>query len=124
MEFDTKFYEIEKICEIHVTGKVIRPKDSIVIQELARDIEEKQGYQRFLIDMTQTEIISGIMDTYETAVVPLDSDKKQVNQRIALLYADEISDHKYMESVSLKRGYKLRIFYKMDEAFEWLRNYK
>ena len=122
MEVITNFDEIERICKGQVTGRYVRPKDSMLLQELARDIEKEKGYQRFLFDMTQAEIISGIMDSYEAATVPLDMDHTQVNQKIAVLYAKELPDQKYITTVATKKGYQVRSFYNMDGVVEWLRS--
>ena len=121
MEFTTGFDETDKICTVYVTGRYKRPKDSITLQELARCIEKKQGYKRFLFDLTETTIISEVIDTYEAGTVPLDSDQKQLNQGIALIYANKTDDHKYLEKVASRRGYQVKVFNKKDEAVEWLR---
>ena len=77
MEYTTEFDEAEGICTVHVTGRLKRPEDSLILQQLARDMGDKQGCQRFLFDMTQAEIIASKLDTFKTGTVPLDSDHKQ-----------------------------------------------
>ena len=120
MEYTIEFDEAKEICTIHVAGRHKRPEDSLMLQKLARDIGDERGYQRFLFDMTQAEIIARTMETYATGTVPADTDRKQVRQRIALVYVGDLSDQKFMETVAVNRGYQIRVFDKMDDALEWL----
>jgi len=121
MEYTTEFDEANEIYMVRVTGRHKRPEDSLVLQQLAQKVGDEQECQRFLFDMTQAEIIGGTMDTFETGTVPVDPNHKQARQRIALVYAGNLSEHKFMENVAVNRGYQLRVFDRMDEALEWLR---
>ena len=121
MEYTTEFDEASGICIVRVTGVHRRPDDSIVLQQFAREFGKDRGCFRFLFDMTQAEIIGGFMDTFDTATVPTDPDRKQTEQRIALVYSGDLSDHKFMEVVALSRGYRLRVFDQIDRAIEWLK---
>lgn len=120
MEYTIEFDDVKKICTVRVTGRHERPGDSILLQQLARNIGEERDYQRFLFDMTQAEILGTTMDTFKTGTVPADPDHKQTRQRIALLYTRNLADHKFMENVAVNRGYKLAVFDEMDRALEWL----
>ena len=121
MEYTTEFDEVNNICIVHVTGEHRRPRDSLVLQQLARDIGDTRGCQRFLFDMTQAHIISEDMDTYEVGTVPVDPDRRQQQQKVALLYSGDITEHKFLETIAVNRGYTLRVFDRMSEATEWLR---
>jgi hypothetical protein len=121
MEYTTEFDEAKEICTVRVKGRHKRPEDSLVLQQLARDIGDEQGYQRFLFDMTQAEIITGTMDTFKTGTVPVDSDHKQKRQKIALVYAGDLNEQEFMATVAVNRGYQLRVFDTMDKALKWLR---
>lgn len=120
MEYATEFDEAKGICTIHVTGRHKRPEDSRTLQQLQGDITDKQGYQRFLVDMTQAEIIANTMDTFDTGTVSVDPDGKQRRQKIALLYAGNLAEHKFLENVAVNRGYQLQIFDQKHLALEWL----
>ena len=120
MEYTTEFDEAKEICTIHVAGRHKRPEDSLVLQQLARDIGDEHGCQRFLFDMTHAEIITKTFDTYETGTVPSYSNHKQAGQRIALVYTGDLAEQNFMETVAVNRGYQLRVFDKMDKALEWL----
>ena len=121
MKHTIEFDEANEICFVHVTGNHKRPEDSLVLQKLARDIGDTRGFRRFLFDMAQANIISEDTDTYEVGTVPADSDRSQLQQKIALVYSDDISEHKFLETIAVNRGYQLRIFNKMNEAIEWLK---
>ncbi len=120
MKYTTEFDEVKRVCIIRVTGQHKRPQDSMALQQLARDIGDERDSQRFLFDMTQTEIIGGTIDIFQTGTVPVDSDYSQIGQRIALLFTGDLADHKFLENVAVNRGYQLRIFDQMDKALEWL----
>lgn len=120
MEYTIDFDESRGICTVRVTGRHKRPQDSLVLQQLAREYGDKYGCQKFLFDMSQADIIARTFDTYETGTVPVDSDRKQLRQKIALVYAGDLSEHKFLETIAVNRGYQLRVFDSKDMAFEWL----
>jgi len=120
MEYSTEFDESKGICTVRVTGRHERPQDSAVLQQFARDFGEECGCQKFLFDMRQAEITGGTMDIFETGTVPVDPDRRQTQQKIALLYTSNLSDHKFMETVAVNRGYQIRVFDEMDKALGWL----
>ncbi len=121
MKYTHQFDEDSGICTIRVTGQHERPKDSLVLQQFARDYGEERGCQKFLFDMTQAEIIGGTFDIYGTGTVPVDPDHKQLTQKIALLYSGDMTEHRFMETVAVNRGYQLRVFDKIESAIEWLK---
>lgn len=123
MEYTTEFNDTKEICTVRVTGRHKRPDDSMLLQQLALDIGDEHGCQRFLFDMTQAEIIAGIMETFEVGTVPIDHDQKMLRNRVALVYKGDLSQHKFMETVAFNRGYRMRVFAEdeMDQALEWLR---
>jgi len=120
MEYTTEFDERKGICTIRVSGPHKRPEDSQFLQRLQREIAEQQGYQRFLVDMTNAEIIADTMGTFITGTVSVDPHRKQIRHKIALLYAGLDRDHRFLETVAVNRGYRLRIFTQIDMALEWL----
>ena len=120
MEYTIDFDINRGICAVRVTGLHKRPQDSLVLQQLSREYGDKYGCQKFLFDMSQADIIAGTFDTYETGTVPVDSDRKQLQQRIALVYAGDLSEHKFLETVAVNRGYHLRVFDRREMALEWL----
>jgi len=120
MEYTIEFDEVKELCNVHVTGRVKRPEDSQVLQKLARDLGIEHGCQRFLYDMRQAEIIGGTLETYTVGTVPVDTDHTQMRQRIALVYAGDLTDPKFMETVAVNRGYQVRVFDNLENALEWL----
>jgi len=120
MEYTVDFNEAKEICIVHVAGRHKRPEDSQVLQKLARDLGNEHGCQKFLFDMRQAEIIGGTLETYTTGTVPVDIDHTQVRQMIALVFVGDLTDHRFMETVAVNRGYQVRVFDSMDDAFEWL----
>lgn len=103
-----------------MTGKHHRPKDSLCLQKLARDVGKRESCSCFLFDRCHADIIDDITDTFETGTLPVDTDKTQLNQKVALVYSGHMSEHEFMENVATNRGYALRVFDQIEAANEWL----
>ena len=120
MKYVTEYDADTGICTVTVTGRHRRPDDSVELQQYAREFGSKNDCSRFLVDMTQAEIVGSTMDAYKTGTVPGDTDNKQGMQRVALVYAGDIREHKFLENVAVNRGYQVRVFDRIDIATEWL----
>jgi hypothetical protein len=120
MKYTAEYDETNAICIVRVSGQNKRPEDSMILQRFAGEFRAENGCNRFLFDMTQAEIIGGTWNTFLTGTVPADPDRKQIQQKIALLYVGDMSDHEFMETVAVNRGYDLRVFNDHDKAMDWL----
>jgi hypothetical protein len=120
MEYTTDVNESIGICTIYVTGHLKRPDDSMVLQQLARNIDEEHDIQKFLIDMTNAEIIGEPIDALQAGIVPIDPSFKMSTHRTALVYSKRTADNTLMEDTLAKRGYNVRVLYNIDEANKWL----
>ena len=107
------------ICMIHVSGINKRPDDSIILQNVVRDIRSKTGCRKFLFDMRQSVIIGSTLDTLDTAMRPI-IDGFERDFRIALVYTGNLEEHIFMEDVVVNRGYSLHIFTDIEDATLWL----
>jgi hypothetical protein len=70
--------------------------------------------------MTQASIQGTVRDTFLIGTVPEDKDRKQCNQKVALVYADHITNHKIIENIAMNRGYNVRVFTHQSNALDWL----
>ena len=70
--------------------------------------------------MTQAKIIGTTLDTLQTGTVPADTDNKQESQQIALVYARDLDEHKFLENVAVNRGYNVQVFDQIEKAIGWL----
>ena len=120
MKFTSEFDKALGICAVRVTGRHTRPDDSLILQRFTREFGEERGCRKFLFDMTQATISGGTMGAFQTGTVPLDPDRRQTEQRIALVYSGEMADHEFMENVAVNRGYEVRVFDAIDKAILWL----
>ena len=93
MEYTTEFNKTNDICTVRVTGRHKRPDDSMTLQQFARGFSAEWGCQKFLFDMTQAKIVGGVLDAFNTGIVPGDSDYKLKRQRISLVYSGNTPDH-------------------------------
>lgn len=123
MEYTTEFDKVNEICIIRVKGKLRRPDDSIAIQKFVRNYYKKKGYCRFLIDMRQVQIIGEEKDTFSIGTIPVDTDKKMKTtpHQVALVYSSTSVDEIFLENVAVDKGYNIKVFTKIDKAFEWFK---
>lgn len=120
MEYTTQFDQDTGICSVAVTGDVRRPGDSVKLQQLARDFGTDHRCHRFIFDLRGATIVGSTIDVFETGTVPADTNHSQQAQMVALVYTGDLTDHRFLETVAVNRGYNLRVFGHMDEAREWV----
>ena len=123
MKYTTEFDKVNKICIIHVKGKLHRPGDSLAIQKFVRDYYNEKKCNQFLIDMREAEIISEETDTFLIGAVPVDTDKKMkmTPHKVALVYSSTDADEIFLENVAVHKGYNLKVFTKIDKAIKWFK---
>ena len=120
MEYTAQHDEDSGLCTVVVTGTLQRPHDSVKLQQCARDFGGEHNCSRFLFDLTRAQIVGSTTDAFQAGTVPADTDRRQRVQTIALVYAGDASDHKFVETVAVNRGYNVRVFNDFNEAREWL----
>lgn len=122
MEYAFEFDKINNICIVRVTGKLHSPEDSIVLERLALQIYTDHGYSLFLYDMTEAQIISGMMEAFQTADPPNEFAEKLRKFKGAILYS-KLTDHGYfLETVAVNRGFAFKVFENADLAIQWLKS--
>lgn len=120
MDYSTEVNQNKGICTVHVTGRIKRPDDSLVLQQLAKTIDKEQGIKKFLFDMTKAEIVGETIDALQVGIMPTDPGFKMTTHRTALVHSRQTADNVLMEETLTHRGYNVRVFYNLDEANEWL----
>lgn len=116
-EHDNQF----DLCTIRVTGENRRPVDSIKLLKFAFEYYQKTGCTQFIIDMTQATIIGDTADAYNTGVSPKKIGFKAHGPfKVAIVYSDDLAEHKFIENVLVNRGYNVCIFNDIDEARQWM----
>jgi hypothetical protein len=120
MDYSTDYNEAKAVCTVRVWGEHRRPHDSRKLQKVARELRVEHGCSRFLFDMRETRIVSDTISTYQAAAAPAAYGMKPGDYRVALVYADGMDDHKFLENVLVNMGYTLRVFGDIDEAVGWL----
>ena len=121
MEYTSEFDETKGVCMVRVTGRHERPRDSLTLQQFARDFGKVRGCQLFLFDMTQAEITGGSAAMVGAAGVSLDSDHTQHQQKGAVVYASNMDDNMLMASAAGRWGYQVHVFKEVEKATKWLR---
>jgi hypothetical protein len=120
MEYKTDVNLGARICLIHVTGRIKRPDDSLMLQQLARGIDEEQGIRKFLFNMTEAQVVGESIDALQVGIMPTDPNLKMRSHRTALVYSQLTAENRLMEDALADRGYNVRVFYSLGEANEWL----
>jgi hypothetical protein len=120
MKYNIKYNEETAICTIEVSGKVRRPDDSMKLMSVVFKVKDKQGSTMFLLDMRKATIISSTITTFETGIAPQARGIIQEDISVALIYSGDLTEHKFMETVLINRGYNIRVTDRMEEAMKWL----
>jgi hypothetical protein len=113
--------EREGICIVRVSGELRRPDDSRVLQNLASETMLQKSVQRFLFDMREATIVGDTMGAYQAGVEPVMQGLRVADFKVALVYSEIQSEHQFMETVLVNRGFSVRVFTDMDEALAWLK---
>ena len=90
------------------------------LQEFARDFGAENDCGRFIFDLREAMILGGTFGAYQAGRVPSDAHHGQRAQMIALVYAGDLSEHKFLETVAVNRGYNVRVFDDLDAARAWM----
>lgn len=112
------------ICTVHVTGQYRRPGDSDELKRFAVDFSKEHGCRLFLIDLTQAEVLSGTIDTYNAAN-PQGAIAESLRKfRTAFVRRELTEDDCLYENVARNRGFQLRAFDSIEKAKEWLMKFR
>ena len=119
MQYTIEHDEAAGLCIVQVSDSHKRPADSRVLQEVARHVRSERGSTRFLYDMRQVSVTGRTMNIFSVATTALEQGIKR-DCRVALVYSECTTDHLFLETVAVNRGYCLRVFDDIAEAFAWL----
>jgi len=120
MDYFISHFNDKKYTFVKITGVVERPDDSVRMQRLSVHLEKEYDCHRFLFDMTQAEIISTEKSAIHVGLVPADVQQIQKNQKVATMYAGDLTQHQIMVDVANGQGYNIAIFNTRKEALLWL----
>ena len=121
MKYTSEFDSVIGICTVRVTGEYRRPEDSDTLKRFAVDFFTEHQCHLFLIDMTKTEVIGGIMSTFSAAAPR--NELAQLLRKIKTAFVPKeltVNDH-FFENVAVNRGFLVHAFDKLDKAVEWLK---
>jgi hypothetical protein len=73
--------------------------------------------------MRRAQIISEEIDTFTIGTIPVDTNQKmkKTPHKVALVYSSTNIDEIFLENVAVHRGYNIKVFTKIDKAFEWFK---
>jgi hypothetical protein len=116
-----EYAEDETLCVVKVTGEHRRPKDSSVLRKIAFETFRQKGIYRFLFDLTKADVVGGVADTYEAGTEPIMEGLHRTKFKVALVYDEPGIDERFLETVMVNRGYRLRVFGDEGKALAWLK---
>lgn len=120
MKYSSEIDKTNGICRVKVTGKFIRPDDSDELKHFALGIFTNNGCCRFLIALTEAEVVGGTMPTYDAANPTGEIANSLRRIKTAFVRRELSEDDRFYENVAVNRGFSLRAFDKCEIAVEWL----
>ena len=120
MEYSSEIDPANGICRVHVTGKFVRPDDSDELKRFAVDSFTNHGCRRFLIDLTEAQVVGGTMPTFDAADPEGEIANLLRRIKTAFVRRELSDDDRFYETVAVNRGFLLRAFDTCEKAVEWL----
>ena len=121
MEHTIEYAEDGTLCVVRVVGEHRRPKDSSALRKIAFETFLQKDIRRFLFDLRDAHVVGGVADTFEAGTEPLMEGLQTVYFKVALVYAEPGVEERFLETVMVNRGYRIRIFSDEDKALAWLK---
>jgi hypothetical protein len=100
--------------------KQVTPELALELMVELLDVANKQKCSRFLVDLRGVPVMASTIDTFE---LPgrLTKVGFAPEHRLAIVYSNNESDHKFLETVSQNRGLQIKAFDDLNEAENWLK---
>ncbi len=112
-----------QILEVNIQGDYFADEARELVLETAELAEEHHCF-RILVDMRAAEIHLATLEIYEAPQMISDAfagkDNPGGKVKRAVVVKTDSEDPKFLETVAVNRGQRVRIFQNMDEAKEWL----
>jgi hypothetical protein len=120
MTFSVHYDSKTEIALCSITGKI----DSKVIDPFIREVLNllsKHDCKRFLIDLRSAKLGISTIAIYQIPEMLNAVGIPRLGKR-AVIVSTDLEDYAFLETVSVTRGYKVKIFIDPDEAKDWLRS--
>ncbi len=107
------------ICCGHVTGTVSGRSDVRGMLDEILPVAAQHSCTRFLFDLREAKITAGTTEVFNTGadLTALGFDR---SKKAAIVYSQDDSEHRFLETVATNRGHGLRIFKDVNQAISWL----
>jgi hypothetical protein len=102
-----------------VIGTIADRTDAHRLFGPAQPVLEEQRSTRVLFDLREAEIAASTMETFHTAAFPESWGWKRI-YKAAVIYSEVTEDERFLETVGVNRGIRIKVFSDMDEAISWL----
>jgi len=119
MEASVTYDEDRAICCVRVIGTITDRSDVHSFFGPAQPILKEQGSTRVLFDLRDAEIAASTMETFFTAADPEVWGWKR-HYKAAVVYSETTKYERFLETVGVNRGIRIKIFDDIDEAISWL----
>ena len=120
----TVTYNLEThILEANIEGDYVVDEAKHLMLETLKMIEEYDCY-RILIDVRNAEIKLSNWEMYSTSLkfseAAMAADLLLLKTKRAIVVTEESKNAKYVETLFVKRGHRVKLFQDIDEAKKWL----
>jgi len=120
MELTAAVDRDRKILILHVTGTYRRPHDGFEAQHFVIDTFAEYRCTRVLIDLTQAEVVPGIMEGFRELNPSQEVLHGLMRFSFASLYTQITEEERFLENTAVNRGLKVRVFDDREQAIAWL----
>jgi hypothetical protein len=118
MDFQVRYDAENKIVIATIHG-LVSPITCVPVDLKTVEVAEENHTYRLLSDLRQADLLGGTLDIYELPKVL--SSKGLVLKYAHALLVDHLCDElKFFETVSINRGYRVRVFMSYEKAVAWL----
>jgi hypothetical protein len=118
MKYEVSIDQDRRLIRIKVWGELTFESISEMTTEVST-AAAKHGFVHFLFDMRETTENADTMDAFFLAANPEERGLTRTHKR-AIVHRSTNKLYRFFETVSVNRGYNVKLFTDIDSALEWI----
>jgi hypothetical protein len=119
MNMEVAYLDEHDVVRVCWHGAFSGPRDASAMMTQARPVLEEHSCTRILYDLRDAPIVDSAMETYDTGNRAIELGFSR-ELKAAVLYSLDEKKHRFVETVMVNRGYKIRVFQDESVAIDWL----
>ncbi len=119
MAIQIDLWEDKDILFVHYSGCFDPEDDEKTDRQVAQICKEK-GFTKILFDLTQLDGLPNLLESYQSGAT---LEERGFNRQTRIAFVDRPeykSANDFYELVAKNRGFQIKHFYTIEDAFEWL----